>query len=67
MDRHVGLKKEKKKKMQKELYVTELYELYAVGHISVPLDSYLRTDDLRKDCVGGNSITRPLSSARTKR
>ena len=41
--------------MQKELYVTELYELYAVGHISVPLDSYLRTDDLRKDCVGDNS------------
>ena len=56
MDRLVGLKKEKKK-MQNELYVTELYELYAVGHISVPLDSYLRTDDLRKDCVGGNSIT----------
>ena len=63
MDRHVGLRKEKKK-MQKELYVTELYELYAVGHISVPLDSYLR---ICKDCVGGNSITRPLSSARTKR
>ena len=30
-------------------------QLYAVGHTSLPLDSCLRTDDFRKDCVGDNS------------
>ena len=48
MDRNVRLKKRKKKKEQNELYVSYM-------HTFLPLDSCLRTDDLRKDCVGDNS------------